>query len=300
MYLPKGIIPALATPFNNDKTINYKAYYEYLDYLIEEGVHGLLIGGTTAEYTLLNDKDRKELIKNSVDYINNRVPIVVGTSCHKTEDTITLTQYAATVGASAALILPPYYLQTTRKGIVDYYKEISNNTNISIMIYHFPNITGVTLDTNLIYELSQIENVVSLKNTTNFVSTSKAIDATKDNPEFTVLTGMQDLVLPTIAVGGDGAMCVIPGLIPKEILNIYNFITQENDIKKASMLNKELISLYTLVDSQPFPGNVKSGLEVLGRCKNIVQHPLEPGGDEAKNKIGKELKKLGYNVNLEI
>src|SRR5699024_10338174 len=99
----------------------------------------------------------------------------------------------------------------------------------------------------------------SLKNTTNFVSTSKAIDATKDNPEFTVLTGMQDLVLPTIAVGGDGAMCVIPGLIPKEILNIYNFITQENDVKKASLRIKAVMSHDTLVDSQPFTGNVKCG-----------------------------------------
>lgn len=296
MYKPKGIIPALATPFNVDGSIDYDGYYKYLDHLIEEGVHGLLIGGTTGEYTLLSIEERRKMIKNVLEYVDNRVPTIVGTSCHKTEDTIELTQYASKLGADIALVLPPHYIPTTREGVINYYKEVSDNSDIGIMIYHYPDATGIELDIELIYELSQIENVVSLKNTTNFVSTSKAIEVTKDNPDFTVLTGLQDLVLPTIAAGGDGAMCVIPGLVPREILKIYDLIVKDNDVKAAAELNKQLIPLYTYVDTPPFPGNLKAGLEALGYFNRKVQSPLMQADDEMKRKISKKLEELGYKV----
>ncbi len=300
MYVPKGIIPAMATPFNEDGSIDFVRNKKYINHLINEGVDGLLVGGGTGEYSLLSPEERRNLISTVLEEVDGRVPVMAGTSCHRTEDTIALTKYAAEAGAKSALVLPPYYLTTSRQGIIDYFKEIAGNSNIGIVIYHYPAGTGVELDADLIYELSQIDGIVGLKNTAELTSTSQAIEATKDVPNFAVFTGYQHLLLPTLAIGGAGAICVIPGLVPKEIVKLYNLVVKENDIKAAAELNKKLIPLYNYVDAAPFPGNLKAGLEVLGWTTDTVRSPLVPASDDMKKLMREKLSELGYKVEVTI
>ncbi|MEH7125853.1 MULTISPECIES: 4-hydroxy-tetrahydrodipicolinate synthase [unclassified Bacillus (in: firmicutes)] len=296
MYVPKGIIPALTTPFNEDGSIDFIRNKKLINHLIESGVHGVVVAGSTGEYTLLTTEERKELIKEVIKDVNGRVPVIAGTGCHRTEDTIALTQFAADAGAQSALILTPHYLKTTREGIVDYFKVIAANSSIGIIVYHYPGGTGVEIDAELIYELSQIDGVVGIKNTTEFDIISQSIDATKDVPNFSVLTGYQHTLLPTLAIGGHGTICVIPNLIPKEIVKMYDLIVKENDVKAAAELNKKLIGLYNIVDAIPFPGNLKAGLEVLGFTGGTVRSPLVPATTETKEKIREKLSELGYAV----
>lgn len=296
MYVPKGILPALTTPFNEDGSIDFISNKKLINHLIESGVHGVVVGGSTGEYTLLSAEERKELIKEVIKDVNGRVPVIAGTSCHRPEDTIALTQFAADAGAQSALILTPHYLKTTREGIIDYFKEIARNSSIGIIIYHYPAGTGVEIDAELIYELSQIDGIVGIKNTTAFTTVSQSIDATKDIPNFAVLTGYQHELLPTLAIGGDGAICVIPNLLPKEIVKMYDLVVKENDVKAAAELNKKMIGIYDIVDAIPFPGNLKAGLEALGFTGSSVRSPLVPATKETQEKIREKLSELGYAV----
>ncbi len=300
MYLPKGIIPALATPFNKDGSIDYESNKVYLNHLIEEGVDGLLVGGSTGEYTLLSPEERRELIQTAIKDVNGRVPVIVGTSCHRPEDTIELTRFAEDAGADAVLVLAPHYLKTSDEGIVNYFKKIAASTNIGVVIYHYPEGTGVTMNGALLKELSEVDGIVGVKSTTDFTLLSQTMEATKDSEKFTVLTGYQHTLLPALAAGGDGVICVIPGLVPKEIIRIYNLIVKENDIKSAANLNKKLIELYNYVDAAPFPGNLKAGLAALGFMSDVVRDPLAQAAPEMSKVIKSKLRELGHNIEVNV
>ena len=107
-------------------------------------------------------------------------------------------QYAAEVGADAGLVLPPYYLQTSRQGIIDYFRELSDNAGISIVIYHYPTATGVYLDPELVLELSKIEKVIGVKNTAEMEHTSKLIDLFKEDENFGIINGFEHIIMGTL------------------------------------------------------------------------------------------------------
>ena len=296
MYKPTGMIPALPTPFDEQGKIDFDAYRDLIEFLIEGGVHCLLAGGSTGEYSLMTMEERKEVIKFAVETANGRVPVMAGTSCNRTEDTIALTKYAAEVGADCALVLPPYYMQTSEEGIKEYFKAIADAVDIGIVIYHYPAATNVELSPELIAELSKIDGIVSIKNTADQEHTCKVIALTKDQPDFTVLTGFEHLILPTLAVGGHGATGIVINLVPKEIVKMYDLFVKEKDIEGAIALNQKLTPLYDYVEQEPSPGPVKAGLDLLGLRGGTVRSPLVPASDELKRKMKAVLDELGYET----
>ncbi|KXH83908.1 4-hydroxy-tetrahydrodipicolinate synthase [Sporosarcina sp. HYO08] len=298
MYKPTGMIPAMPTPFDEQGKVDFEAYRGLIEYLIEGGVHCLLAGGSTGEYSLMSMEERKAVLKAAVDFSGGRVPIMAGTSAHRTDETLELTKYAAEIGADCALVITPYYMQTSEEGIIDYFKTVAEQSGIGIVIYHYPGATNVELSPELIAKLSKIDGIVGVKNTTDQEHTCKVIGLTKDQEDFAVLTGYEHLILPTLAVGGDGATGIIPNLIPKEIVALYDLFTKEKDIDAAIALNQKLLPLYDYVEVEPSPGPVKAGLDLIGLKGGTVRAPLVPASDELKEKMKKTLSELGYEVSL--
>ncbi|WP_341301502.1 4-hydroxy-tetrahydrodipicolinate synthase [Lysinibacillus sp. FSL H8-0500] len=295
MYKPTGMIPAVPTPFDVNEQFDKKEYRKLIESLIEAGMHCLLTDGSTGEYSLMSLEERKEVIATACQVADGRVPIMAGTSCARTEDTIALTKFAEEAGADCALIITPYYMKTSEQGIIDYYTAIAESVSIGIVIYHYPGATNVELSPQLIHRLSQIPGIVGVKNTTDQEHTCKVIALVQDNPNFAVLTGYEHLILPTLAVGGDGATGIVHNLIPHEIVKLYNLF-KENKIAEAIALNKKLAPLYDYVEQEPSPGPVKAGLEVLGYESVYVRKPLVPTTDELKAKIEGILQELGKLV----
>ncbi|UUI05537.1 4-hydroxy-tetrahydrodipicolinate synthase [Oceanobacillus jeddahense] len=296
MYKPTGMIPAMPTPFNEDGSINFSAYQGLINHLVEGGVHCLLAGGSTGEYSLMSLEERKSLLKAAVEYAGGRVPIMAGTSAHREEETLELTKYAAEVGADCALVVTPYYMTTSEEGLKAYYKKLAAEAGIGIVIYHYPAATNVELSPEFIAELSEEEGIVAVKNTTDQEHTCKVIALTKDNDDFTVLTGFEHLILPTLSVGGHGATGIIHNLVPKEIVEMYELFTKKKDIDGALAINQRLLPLYDYVEAEPVPGPVKAGLDIIGLEGGTVRKPLVPASDELKEKMSKTLKELGYEV----
>ncbi|WP_281975041.1 4-hydroxy-tetrahydrodipicolinate synthase [Halobacillus litoralis] len=293
MYKPFGMIPALPTPMKEDKSIDYKGLEQLIQHLIDGGMHGLLVGGSTGEYSLMSMEERKEVIKFVCETSQGRIPVMAGTGCHRTEDTMELTNYAAEVGADCALVINPYYMPTSRQGIIDHFKTVAENSSIGIVVYHYPDATGVELDPELISEISQIDGIVGIKNTADGEHTSKLIALTKDNPDFAVLTGFEHLILPTLALGGHGAVGVAHNLAPRKIAKLYDLVINENNIKEATKLNQELLELYSAIEEETIPGTVKAGLEALGLSGGPSRLPLVPASEQFKSKIKTLLSELG-------
>ncbi|WP_339183175.1 4-hydroxy-tetrahydrodipicolinate synthase [Oceanobacillus sp. FSL W7-1293] len=293
MTKPTGMIPALPTPMNEDNSINYNGIGEVIDHLIGNGIETILVGGSTGEYSLMSLDERKEVIKYVCEKASGRAKVMAGTGCHRLEDTIALTKFASEAGAEWALVINPYYMQTSEQGIVDYYKAVAENSDIGIVIYHYPEATNVVLSPELLHEISEIEGVVGIKNTDDQVHTCKLLELTKDNPNFSVLTGFEHLIVPTLAIGGHGTIGVVHNLVPAEMVRLYDLIVNENNIQEAIELNKKLMPLYNAIEEEVIPGTVKAGLEALGLPGGTSRLPLLPASEAYQQKIKSLLSDAG-------
>lgn len=293
---PKGLFVPLVTPFHADESIDYEGYKRVIDYVIEGGMDGVLVGGTTGEYHMMSVEERKELIKKGCEIVGGRVHVMAGTGMNTAKATIELTNYAAECGAEYALVLPPYYHQTTEEGIYEFFREIAAGSKIGIVIYHTPGATNVELSVPLIRRLAQIENIVAVKETIDETHTSQTYMHTKDIPGFCVMEANEPLLLPSYAIGIDAAFSIIFNLLPREMRELYDLVFQKNDLAAARALNEKLSPIFDLMEEEPYPGPVKVGLDAIGMPGGIVRKPLTQPSDEMRRKMREELKKLGYDV----
>ena len=295
---PKGIFVPLITPFHNDETIDFPSYKKVIDFQIENGVHGLLVGGTTGEYHVMSLEERKSLIKAGCEYAAGRVPVMAGVGCSTAKETIELANYAAECGAKWGLVLPPYYHKTSDEGLRDFFKEVAAKSNVGIVIYNYPGATSVCLSPEMIYELSQEENIVSVKESADFGHLCQVLTLTRDVENFTVFTGEEHFILPTFSIGGQGAFGILVNLLPKELVSLYELAVEKKDLQAALDLNAKLSGIYGLMEAEgnPYPGPVKAGMDLIGMKGGKVRKPLTQTTDEIKTKIKEELIKLGYEV----
>ncbi len=292
MYKLHGIIPAMVTPFKEDKSLDEKGLQKLVVTLCKKGCHGILIGGTTGEYTFMDTEERKRLFELAVEAATGtETTILANTGCHGTKHTIELTQHAKNVGADAALILPTYYLKTNFAGLKMHYEMIAKNVDLPVVIYHYPDATGVLLSPEQIVELSKIDNIVGIKNTASMQHTSELLYQTQDIEDFNVLTGFEHLILSTLACGGEGAIGIVHNVVPEQLVEMYELV-KEDKLNEAREINNNLIKLYDLMEEEPCPAPVKEALKQMGLPAGDPRNPVMPASDEFKEKLNKELKRL--------
>ena len=298
VYLPKGIIPVVPTPFKSDEKneINWDVYGELIDYVIENGVHAIVIGGTTGEYSTMTYDERRQLMEFGIKRINGRVHAIAGSYAHGSmKYTRELTAYANKLGYEGVLVTSPYYCPPDEKGMYQFYKTLADeNPELGILVYNVPACTNVPLSVELMAKLAKIPNIVSTKDTTDLIHSSKLINATKDE-RFTVLTGEEHLILGDLAIGGGGGIGIISAMCPKPMVNIYNLM-EANDVKAAAEINAKMMTLYSLTEDEPNPAPVKAALNILGFDFGDPRLPVLPASDEMYAKLRKELKAVGYDV----
>ncbi|MGI2244113.1 4-hydroxy-tetrahydrodipicolinate synthase [Staphylococcus cohnii] len=291
MYKPYGMIAALPTPMLENEDIDFESFEKLIEHVIAGGIHGVLVGGSTGEYSLMTFEERKKIIAFVTSQVNKRVQVMAGTGCHRTLDTIELTNYAEHVGADSALVINPYYMVTSDEGILDHYKAVAKNADIGIVIYHYPDATGVELSPELIHEISQIEGVIGIKNTADGIHTSKLLNLVKDNTDFALLNGFEDLFLPSLSIGANGAIGLVHNLVPDKIAKLYELV-QENNVKEAAELNKKLLPLFNLLEEETVPGTVKAGLKALGISGTACRLPLQPASESFEKKMTQLLNEI--------
>lgn len=295
---PKGIYVPLITTFYEDESIDFESFKKIIDYVIEGGVHGLLVGGTTGEYHVMSTEERKSLIKAGCEFAAGRVPVMAGVGCFTAKETIELANYAADCGAEFGLVLPPYYHHTSEEGIKEFYKEIAANSRVGIVIYHYPGATGVEMSPEMIKELAQEENIVCVKESADFGHLCKVLAFTKEIENFSVFTGEEHFILPALAMGGQGAFGILINLLPKEMVAMYNAVVVEKNMDKARDLNDRMTAIYDLmeIEGNPYPGPVKAGLDMIGIKGGRVRSPLTQPTDSLKKLMKHQLETLGYEL----
>jgi 4-hydroxy-tetrahydrodipicolinate synthase len=231
------ILLPLVTPYDKNEEVDYDKYSELIEYLIKNDLcDTFIVTGTTGEAVLLTFEERVKLMETAVKTVNGRKPIVAGTGCASTKETIALTNKAYEFGIEMCMVVAPFYNKPTQEGMYIHYKTLAENTKAKILLYNIPIFVGVNLEASTVGRLAEIENIVGIKDEAG-VNPTQITDyylATKDiNPDFLIYNGDDIMLLPTIVQGAIGIVSGGAHIFGHDIRAIFeNFEKGENEKAK--------------------------------------------------------------------
>jgi len=284
----EGIFVVMMSPLR-DEAIDEHAMRHMVNHFIDAGVHGLVVLGSNGEYPFLSDEEKRQLTDIAVEEARGRVPVVIGTGYMGTDQTIALTKYARDAGADAAMIALPIYYQLGLEDVRRHFERVSSEAGLPILYYNFPDATGLKLTPAEIADLSEIEQLVGAKETILDIDEVGELVKLAKKP-FSVFSGTVLNLVPTMERGACGAIGVLPNLIPKQTVALYNAI-KNGDAEKTSELQSFIFKFMPLMTASPAPHSImKEALRQLGHPITVaVKDPLPPLKDEWKNLVSQTL-----------
>ena len=267
----KGSITALVTPFK-DGEIDEKAFRDLIEFQIESGSDGLVPCGTTGESATLTHEEHNRVIELTIEAASGRVPVIAGTGSNSTAETIQLTKHAEASGASAALLITPYYNKPSQQGLYEHYKKISEEVSIPLLLYNVPGRTSVNMAPETIARLSEINNIVGIKEATgDLKQVSEVIEYSTEG--FAVISGDDFTTVPMLAIGAVGVISVTANIVPAEMSEMVNGYL-EGRTKEALALHYRLATLHRSMFIETNPVPVKTALAMMGRIEEEFRLPL--------------------------
>lgn len=282
MSIFRGSGVALITPFTNDDRVDFEKLGKLLDYHLENSTDAIIINGTTGESATLTDEEKVEIIKFTVDRVNKRVPIIAGTGSNNTKHAIEMSKKADELGVDGLLVVTPYYNKGNENGIYEHYRLIAEAVSCPIILYTVPSRTGVNLSINLLKRLSQIDNIVAIKEASGNISYAGEI--AREVPELDIYSGNDDMTIPLMSLGAIGVISVSANIIPKIVHNMcMEFL--EWDIERARTLQLEYNSLVDSLFIEVNPVPIKEAMNYLGYEVGKCRLPLGEMMEENREKL---------------
>ena len=288
----KGIFPALVTPSANDESIDEAAYRSLIRHVLPH-VNGVVPIGTTGEFVYLTTEEKRLAIDISLDEVAGRVPVVAGTGCATTRETVALTQYAKDAGAQAALVVAPYYLKPAYNEIYEHFEAV-NRVGLPIILYNIPQCAGTHFKWWTAEGMAHLDNVVGIKDSSGDMPFLMALFE-KIKGLVSIFCGHDEIVAAALAAGADGAILASANLIPDIWQDIYAAVRDEN-LAKALELQAKIQKLVRIVVRQGSVQAVKEGLRMMGLDVGNARLPMMPGGAfrrEDREELRVHLQNLG-------
>lgn len=253
-----GVWVPVITPFKDDE-VDLASYKRLVEHYIAEGVSGIMPVATTGETPTLSEAEYEEIIAESVQIANGRIPIIIGLGGNNTKEVIKKLDIAKKHNVDGILSVSPYYNRPDQRGIYQHFKAISENTDLDIVLYNIPYRTGRNIENETLFKLAEIKNIVGVKDASG--DFNKTIDLLLNRPEgFNVLSGEDNLFYSSLLLGGDGGIMASAHLRTRDFIKVYNDI-QNNNYKEALKTWRELSSFIPMLFNEPNPTPIKYILE---------------------------------------
>lgn len=289
MFKPYGIIPPIVTPFLDDGNVNEPVLRQMVDHLIEQGVHGLFPLGTTGEFYAFDKEQVRRILTVVIEQTSGRVPVYAGANHISTRGTIQLAKIAEECGVDALSVLTPMFVSQTQAEVYQFYKTVAENTSLPVIIYNNKPKTNVTVTPDTIAKLSEIENIVGVKDSTgDFTNTEEYIRLTRGNDNFSILLGRDTLIYAGLCYGAAGAIASCANVAPRIAADIYDKY-MAGDLKGALDAQFKLAPLRIACNMGTFPEVIKEGLMMQGIPVGKCLEPIAELLPEEKEKLKKVL-----------
>jgi len=285
----RGTGVALVTPFNPDFTIDFDGLKKLVQLQIDGGIDFLVVQGTTGESPVLSADEKRKVLETVLEANNGKLPVVYGAGGNDTMKVIEAVKQIPQ-GIDGILSVSPYYNKPTQEGIFRHYKAVAGNTDLPIILYNVPGRTGSNVLAETTLRLSEIKNIVAMKEASG--NMEQIMEIIRSKPEnFDVLSGDDALTLPLIAAGAAGVISVVGQAYPEKFTAMVNAALR-NDYETARKFHYELLPVTKMFFAEGNPGGVKVALEARKILKNILRLPLVPVSEQLKNDIIAETKKI--------
>ncbi|MBS5983078.1 dihydrodipicolinate synthase family protein [Clostridium butyricum] len=291
----KGVIPAVLTVFDKEENIDEVGMRQLVSFLIEKGVNGLYLTGSTGEGFTMTSEERKKVVEIVIDETAGRVPVVVHVGAIGTKISIDLAKHAESVGADGISSVPPFYWKFNENQIIKYYEDIANSCSIPMIVYNVP-LVGL-LGMNAIKRLAKIENVKGIKYT---ALSQYEITQIKDEvgEEFLVYSGADEMAMSGLIAGADGIVGSFYNIMPELFINIYDAV-KNKDLDEAQRLQKQAVEVIMYALQLPsFYAGMKVILKWMGINAGYCRRPFENLTEEDEVKFKEGFKKLKETYDL--
>ncbi len=288
-----GAATALVTPFQ-DRSVNFEAFGNLIDYQLENGVSALVVLGTTGEPATMSEEEKTALIEFAMKYVNGRAKVIVGTGSNNTEKAAEASKRAESLGADGVLAVTPYYNKCTQNGLYLYYKTICESVHIPVICYNVPARTGVNILPETMARIAEIPNIAGIKeasgNMAQVLETARLIRGKCD-----LYSGEDALNLPILAAGGKAVVSVVSNLAPKGVSSLCRAVLS-GDLQSAIEWNDALLPLTKACFLEVNPIPVKAGLNALGLNAGAPRAPLTPMEEAHERLLREAMREYGLKV----
>lgn len=286
MFEAKGLITPVLTALDENEKFNPTAYKDFINMLIEAGVHGIFPLGTNGEFYAFNNDEKYEIIKTAVEAVNGRVPVYAGTGCVTTKETIEFSLKVKDLGVDCLSVISPYFVAVSQEDIYNHFSAIAKAVDMPILLYNIPARTGNNIDFKTVKRLMEFENIIGIKDSSgNFDNTLKYIENT--NSRINVLAGSDSLILWTLMAGGTGAISGCSNVFPELMVSIYNYFIK-GDIEKANEAQKKIRPFRNVMQM----GNPNSVVKLAANLRGLNVGPARRPSNCTDPKIIEALKEV--------
>jgi len=285
------VLTAMVTPFDGDGNVDYDAFQALARHLVENGSDGVVVAGTTGESPTLTDRERLDLIRAALEAVGHHAAVVAGTGTYSTAHSIHLTEAAHELGASAFLVVAPYYNKPPQRGIVAHFEAIAQASDRPIVVYNIPARVVVNIEPETISRLAEIETVKAVKQANADLDQARHIVSTG----LDLYAGDDNLVQPFLELGSVGGVCVHTHVVGPQVAEQVRAM-QDGDVARAREIDASLAPAYELLGVVTNPIGIKAALRLLGHPAGGHRLPLVDASEDELARVRSCLERLGLLV----
>ncbi|HOM57523.1 MAG TPA: dihydrodipicolinate synthase family protein [Candidatus Latescibacteria bacterium] len=273
----KGILTPNLVPLDRNGNIAEDELRRYVEWLVQKGVSGLYPNGSTGEFTRFSPEERREIIRIVASQVNGRVPVLAGAAEATVRDTLAACAAYAEMGCTAAAICAPYYFKLSQDSVGEYFAELARHTELDIVLYNIPQFANeISLDT--IERLADFPRIVGIKDSSrDFPRFLNLINRMRPRrPDFSILIGTEEIILPALLMGGDGGTIATSGIVPEVVMKLYA-LAESGKIEEARKIQFKLLELINvMLFGAGFPEGFRAAASLRGFVMGQSRQPLSP------------------------
>lgn len=292
-----GIVPPMVTPLLENCELDFAGLEFLVEHMVDGGVHGIFVLGSTGEGPSLSYSLRRQLIESTIRLVAGRVPVLVGITDSSFAEAVALAGYASDLGARAVVASTPYYFRPSQDELFEYIRQLAAAVPVPLVLYNIPQITKTWFEVETVGRAFDLENVIGLKDSSGDMSYFKQLQAiTHQRPEISLLIGQEEMLADSVLVGGHGGVCGGANLFPRLYVDLFQ-ASLLGDKKLVAVAHSDVCEIGRAVfsigdgDAAGIKG-LKHALSIIGICQDTLASPLQPLNSVQADELSRRLAKL--------